>query len=252
MGPVNSPKGRGTCYAEAQRTFDILKIHKRVTNRLRREVYKFWSQAFPDDGFLKKVPGVIHVGAHSGQERERYASRALNVIWVEPIPTVFEALQANIAGIPKQRAYRQLLAAQHGTEYDFHVSSNIGASSSIFELAKHADIWPGVRYTHDIRMVATTLTHLVGAEQINLDEYGALVLDTQGSELLVLKGALDILDRFQFVKTEAADFEIYAGCCQMKDLTEFLRQQGFSLQRKTPFARRDGGGTCYDLVYGRV
>ena len=206
----------------------------------------------PDDGFLREVPGVIHVGANSGQERDKYAASGLNVIWIEPIPSVFEALQGNIAAYPKQRAFRSLLAAEHGAEYDFHISSNAGASSSIFQFAGHKDIWPGIDYVEDIRIAATTLTRLLETEKIDLNEYGALVLDTQGSELLVLKGAIDVLNQFRFVKAEAADFEMYAGSCQLEDLAEFMRRQGFTLRRKTPFARREAGGTYYDVVFARV
>lgn len=225
---------------------------RRVINRLWREFHGLRARMLPDDGFLTEVPGVIHVGAHSGQERDKYAASGLNVIWVEPIPSVFEVLQRNIAAYPKQRAYCSLLAAEHGAEYDFHISSNAGASSSIFEFAGHTDIWPGIHYTQDIRIAATTLTRLLEAENIDLSEYGALVLDTQGSELLVLKGAIEVLNRFRFVKAEAADFEIYAGSCQLKDLIEYMRGQGFILRRKTPFARRDRGGTCYDAVFVRA
>jgi FkbM family methyltransferase len=227
-------------------------LTRRVTRKLWRQVYKIWPRIFPDDRFLKKVRGVIHVGAHLGQERHHYASLGLNVIWVEPIPTVFESLQANIAGVHGQRAYRHLLTDKDGAEYDFHVSSNVGASSSIFDFGRHTDVWPGVHYTHNIRLAATTLTRLVQTEGIDLTEYGALILDTQGSELLVLKGAIDLLDSFQYIKAEAADFEVYSGCCQLNDLTEFLGRRKFVMYRRTPFARRDAGGTCYDVVYKRV
>ena len=214
-------------------------------NRLRRLLY-------PDDWFLKEVAGVIHVGANKGQEREHYASLGLNVVWVEPIPTIFEVLQSNIAVFPKQRAYCRLLADQHGTDYDFHVANNEGASSSILAFAKHFDIWPDVNYTHDIRITATTLSHLVDVEQIDLSKYGALVLDTQGSELLVLKGAVPILDRFRFIKSEVADFESYVGCCQIAELTGFLSRYGFKISHKIPFARRSGGGTYYDALYRHI
>jgi hypothetical protein len=75
------------------------------------------------------------------------------------------------------------------------------------------------------------------------------VLDTQGSELLVLQGAVPILPHFRFIKAEAADFESYVGCCQITDLTAFLGQHGFSLARKSRFAGRDGVGVYYDVLY---
>jgi FkbM family methyltransferase len=125
-------------------------IAARIGRRLR-------NLAFPEDSFLKKVSGVIHVGANTGQERNHYASLGLNVVWVEPIPTVFEKLQKNIADLAEQRAYCRLISDQHGREYTFHISDNGGESSSIFAFGKHPEIWPEVNYTHDIHLSATTL-----------------------------------------------------------------------------------------------
>lgn len=228
-----------------RQAIQILSIPKRAVNKLKRLIA-------PEDWFLKKVPGVIHVGANLGQERERYASLGLNVVWVEPIPSVFEELQSNISVFPKQRAYCRLLADRSGVEYDFHIANNSGASSSIFSLAKHVEIWPDIHFTHDIRITATTLADLVSAEQIDLSRYGALVLDTQGSELLVLKGAIPVLENFRFIRAEVADFESYAGCCRMPELTDFLEKRSFVLVRTTPFAKNEGGGTYYEVLYKRV
>src|SRR5665213_2643311 len=64
----------------------------------------------PDDlFFLAKVPGVIHVGANTGQERDLYQSHGVGVVWVEPIPNVFDQLVKNIAAYPAQRAFKALL-----------------------------------------------------------------------------------------------------------------------------------------------
>jgi len=221
-----------------------INIAKRAINKLRRVLL---------DSFMKEVPGIIHIGANDGAERERYRSLGLNVLWIEPIPATFEALCANIAGFPKQRACRYLLAAEDGKEYTFHVANNGGRSSSILDLAMHREIWPDVEFTDELKIPSITLARLAEIEQLDLREYGALVLDTQGSELLVLQGAAPILDRFRFVKTEVADFEAYAGCCQLPELTEFMRQHGFVLSAKAPFAyTHDKVGTCFDVLYRRV
>jgi FkbM family methyltransferase len=203
------------------------------------------------NSFLRQVRGVIHVGAHAGEERNQYSSRGLDVVWVEPNPVVFERLCLNISGLVKQRAYRYLLAADDGKEYTFHISNNDGASSSILDFAKHQEVWPEVTYTHDICIAATTLDRMMDKEQIDVRGYGALVLDTQGSELLVLRGAVSTLKHFRFVKTEAADFEVYAGCCQLAELTDFMHGQGFELSRKYAFNTTGGVGSCYDVVYRR-
>lgn len=53
--------------------------------------------------FLRKVRGIIHVGANEGQEWDLYAIFGLNVIWIEPIPEVFRTLKRNISAFPLQQ-----------------------------------------------------------------------------------------------------------------------------------------------------
>ena len=98
------------------------------------------------DRILRSGSGVIHVGANIGQEREQYYKMDLNVLWVEPIPHIFEQLNENISDIPKQEAIQALVTDKDGESYDFNIASNNGASSSIFDIKEHADIWPDVKF----------------------------------------------------------------------------------------------------------
>src|SRR5262245_40145510 len=92
--------------------------------------------------YLKRVTGIIHVGANSGQERELYAKYKLKVLWIEPLPHIFEKLRENISCFPDQTAINRLITDKDDAEYLFHVASNEGQSSSILEFAQHREIWP--------------------------------------------------------------------------------------------------------------
>lgn len=87
--------------------------------------------------------------------------RGLEVLWVEPIPEVFARLAHNIKPHPRQKALMALVTDEDGREYDFHVSSNHGASSSIFELARHRELWPHVDFSSTIRLTSVTLPTLL-------------------------------------------------------------------------------------------
>ncbi len=230
--------------------FRIEDVPARVVNKFRRRFFPVDSEA--QDSFLREIPGVIHVGANVGQEKDQYSSLGLNVLWVEPIPAIFEVLCSNISGFPKQRAFCRLLSAEHGREYLLHVSDNDGASSSILDFAQHRKLHPDIHHQSDLRLTSTTLTHLLNEEGIEISDYGALIIDTQGSELLVLKGALSVLPRMQYVKTEVADFEAYKGCCQVTELEEFMKGQGFELLHLVPVISRGGVGTYYEAVFRRA
>jgi hypothetical protein len=100
-------------------------------------------------------------------------------------------------------------------------------------------------------MQTTTLPTLLAAHNIDLTHYDALVLDTQGSELLILKGAESRLDDFQFIKTEAADFESYKNCGTTPQIQDFLARHNFTLARRVPFARLSSAGEYCDLLFKR-
>src|SRR6516225_11709594 len=97
---------------------------------------------------LKKSRGVIHVGANDGEERHWYDGYGLKVVWIEPIPDVFERLVENIRDFPDQRAINALITNEDGALCTLHISNNSGHSSSILDLHLHKDIWPEVSFTH--------------------------------------------------------------------------------------------------------
>ena len=168
------------------------------------------------------------------------------------MPEVFARLQANLAGIAGQSALCALIADAEGREVDFHVASNDGLSSSMLELGRHKEVWPEVNYQRTLKMRTTTLDAMVRDGRIGaVEAFNGLVMDTQGSELLVLKGAGALLRHIDFIKTEAADFESYVGCCQLAELDAFLREQGFAEYRRYRFASRPGLGAYYDVIYRR-
>ena len=113
------------------------------------------------DSFLKHVSGVIHVGANTGQERKFYADHNVNVLWLEPIPEVFEKLKENIKEYPNQKAYKYLVTDVDNKKYKFQIASNDGKSSSILTIGFHSDIWPHVRYERSILISSITLDSFV-------------------------------------------------------------------------------------------
>lgn len=233
---------------EGLRRSEMLKA-RLLLNRLRR------TQALVPrnpDHFLKRVSGVIHIGANAGQERSLYDSFGLRVLWVEAIPDVYRQLVDNVAQFPLQKAVHGLVTDQDDQSYTFHVSNNEGLSSSILPLKHHRDIWPDVTYSGSVPLRSTTLPTLLQNEGVDLTDYNALIMDTQGSELLILKGAEAILRQFMFIKTEVPDFESYAGCAQLDEMTAFLERCGFREYARHRFASRQQGGHYYDVTYQLV
>ena len=201
---------------------------------------------------MREIRGVIHVGANVGEERKRYVIHRLNVVWIEPNPEVFDLLKGRIAPFSNQKAFKYLVTDVDDKEYPFHISSNAGSSSSIYDFAAHREIWPDVTFIKTITLRSITLSSLIKKERLDLAHYDALVLDTQGSELLVLKGAINLLPHIKYVKTEVADFESYAGGCRLSDMDDFLQAHGFRRVAARIFAYKIGLGSYYDVLYASL
>ncbi len=207
----------------------------------------------PEHSYLRKIGGLIHIGANEGQERDFYAAFGLDVIWIEPIPHVFASLKRNISGFPKQRAYNYLVAYEDGKEYQqLNIADNGGASSSIFDFAEHTKMFPHIAYKGSLTLTGTTLGTILKAERIDVRRYTALLLDTQGSELKILRGAAGLLSNFKFIKVEVPDFESYAGCFQVGDLASFMSSSGFRECSRHPILHTPGVGTYFDILYERT
>jgi FkbM family methyltransferase len=221
-----------------------------ITGKVRSFVRQIWSTPKKDpDRFLLDVSGVIHVGANTGQERDLYNLYDLNVLWIEPIPSTFAELTGNIMSLKKQRALQALVTNVDNQEYNLYISNNEGLSSSILALKQHKDIWPDVEYMDSIALRSTTLVSLLKKEKITLSDYQALVMDTQGSELLVLQGSIEVLNQFVYIKTEVPNFEAYEGCCQISDIAHFMKAHKYEEFSRRKFAHRKEGGSYYDIVY---
>jgi FkbM family methyltransferase len=165
------------------------------------------------------------------------------------LPDVFEQLQRNIKNCLNQSAINALVTDRDDQEYTLYIANNNGASSSIFDLARHREIWPDVHFVSSKTMKSTTLDRILSGVSHN---YDALVMDTQGAELLVLKGAAESLMHFKYIKTEAADFESYRSGAQAGDLISYLRAAGFRLIKSVGFARSPKGGQYFELLFERV
>ena len=98
-------------------------------------------------------------------------------------------------------------------------------------------------------MQSTRLDTMFQREGLNIADYDTLIMDTQGSELLVLQGMGKLLDGIKWIRAEAADCDLYEGCCQIKDLDQFLTPLGFERGQTDRGKFLPGLGGCYEILY---
>lgn len=177
--------------------------------------------------------GILHIGAHRGTESGIYNWLNKKVLWVEPNPKIFQDLLDNIQNYYGQKAYNYLLGDKNLDEVDFFLSSNDFASSSIFDFSekfKKNKNERNIKMVGKIKMRMITLDSLCKKNKIDLSNFNHWVIDTQGSELQILKGAEF---NFKFCKSlyiEISTDEIYAdNSTKWDELINFLKKNDFEL-----------------------
>lgn len=170
------------------------------------------------------INGVLHVGAHQGEEAAVYNRLGVPVWWVEANPTLLDVLKKKISRYKNQEALMALVTDKPDEIISFNVANN-GQSSSILEFGTHEAEHPEVKFVDQIQLSTTTIDKLF--EDGLIGEANFLNLDIQGAELLALKGAAEYLENVLYIYSEVNRKELYKGCAIFSDVENWLRQYGF-------------------------
>ena len=174
---------------------------------------------------LKNSNGVLHIGAHFGQEASEYASKNKKVIWIEAHPDYFQILNKAIERYPNQVAVNALLG-DSSKKTQFFVASNEGASSSIFDLAlEHGYEKIGLEMTTTVELDMKRLDDILTPDMV--EHLTHWVVDVQGAELAVLRGAGELINFAKSMEVEVSTREVYQGGVLYEELNAFLDAQGF-------------------------
>jgi len=196
---------------------------------------------------------VVHVGAHFGEEAARYEKMlAKRVVWVEASPDVYKVLTQNIEQartrklgglnrlIPVPRTehicINALVGEEDGEVREFHIFDNDGASNSVFKLNRDDDKFDAVQETGEIlSLPVRTLDSALRDVGVAPSEVDVLVLDTQGAELMCLKGATELLSSAHLIETEVSTEPVYEGGVLLREMEPWLNAKGF---RRMTMVRR--------------
>jgi FkbM family methyltransferase len=167
--------------------------------------------------------GVMHVGAHLGEEKEYYeASGMLPVHWIEAREDLVREMQKFLLP-PQHYVEHALLWRESNVLLKMNVASN-SQSSSILPLADHRIQYPHINYVGTIEMRTKTLDDLLD----DGIECEMIVLDLQGAELEVLKGLTGMRwAKIKWIYTEIFTKELYENCARLSEIDTFLAKQGF-------------------------
>ncbi len=194
---------------------------------------------------------VIDVGAFTGSlcfGIARILPRA-KIYAFEPLPDNFRMLQ-QLEGDINLTAFNVAVGAEEG-EGTFYRNDFTASSSALPIENRHVEAFPQTARAEEISVKFWKLdAHL---EELKLQEKVLLVLDVQGFEFEVLKGADKLLDSVDMVLCEVSFAGLYENQCTFEDLYGFLAPKGFVFKGDAGHLRdpNDGRILQVDALFAR-
>lgn len=197
------------------------------------ELHKNWS--------INPV-GVLHVGAHLGEEVEEYEKFSwLPVIWIEAQPSLVKQLRSSLKS-PMHRIIEAAVWNINDVSLKLHVSSN-SMSSSLLDFGTHSNSYPDIKYIDEIEVLTKRLDSLIEFD----DMPNFINIDIQGVELKAIQSLGKLIERLDYIFVEVNRREVYKECTQVNELDIHLANEGFK-RVTTRWYLKDGWG---DALYIR-
>lgn len=179
----------------------------------------------------KKFSGVVHVGAHHGEEVNAYQSHGVeHVYWIEANRDLMKYLfDATSRFSMKQEYICEVLSDVDNEEVEFKITNN-GQSSSILQLGTHQTHYPHIKVVATKKLTTKRFDTVAKEKQIDLKNIDFVNLDVQGAELKVLKGFGNIFEICQNIKaiySEVNFEEVYVGAPHVNLIDDYLKTYGF-------------------------
>jgi len=164
--------------------------------------------------------GVVHVGAHWAEEHDDYLSCGIkSFVYVEPCKEAFATLENKFIGCNCDVILANVACGAKESESVMYASpNNQGQSNSLLEPSLHLQQHPEVIFTDAELVKVVTLDSIVNS----CKDYDMLVMDCQGYEGEVLKGAKETLKNIDIVYTEVNRGETYKGNMLIDGIDELL------------------------------
>jgi FkbM family methyltransferase len=165
------------------------------------------------------IKGIIHIGAHHGEEVEDYINSGIqDIVMFEPLSYNFEVLEQNLRDANANISAHQVALGNEEKMVTMYLSDNEQMSSSILKPKKHLQNHPTVHF-NGVEEVEMKRLDSFSAEILN---FNFINMDVQGYELEVLKGGVETLNHVDYVYCEVNRDEVYENNAYVEQLDDFL------------------------------
>lgn len=189
---------------------------------------------------LSRHLALLDIGARDGLQWPWRDIANIDPIMVEPDPEEAKRLRGKVINAALWSEQKSL---------QLHVTKSPGASSVFKPNRAFLDQFPeSDRFdiVRSIQMNATTI------DALRLDNIDFIKIDTQGSELEILRGGQNTLQQVMGIEVEVEFAPMYEGQPLFSDIDSYLRAQGFELWdiRRTHWKYK--AGISSSTVKGRL
>lgn len=172
-----------------------------------------------------KIRGVVQIGSHYAEEHDIYKQLGIsNIVYVEPCKDAFEKMVAKMDAIGDSPIMYNVACGEIEAEMEMYVShNNQGQSNSLLKPLLHLEQHREVVFTDKEMVKVIPLDKLLFDRNL----YNLLVMDCQGFEGSILKGATDTLKYIDCIYTECNRGQTYDGNMEIEEMDKYLEPFGF-------------------------
>lgn len=193
-------------------------------------------------GYGIRPTGVLHIGAHAGEEARAYERSGIHKVWwIEANPALLENLRSEVDRYSGHGVIEAVVDAVDDQPVEFYVT-NSSESSSLLDLGTHRQHYPEIDVERTVHLRTITVDTLAGRHDFSGINF--INLDIQGAELRAMRGAVDTLARVDYVYTEVNRESVYRDCALVGEIDEFLGQLGLT-RVKTVWSGAGWGDALY-------
>ncbi len=213
------------------------------------------SVLFNNAKICRRTRGIVQIGSNTGQECPEIQKWSIkNQIHFEPERSCFDQLlrytQEHKQPGETVFLYNLALSDKVG-DFPFWIGKDL-QNSSFLDLNPERTQFHKDANEHSHQEIVSTITldHFWEThKEVSPKGYNLLLIDTQGTELEVFKGASNSLKGFDFICTEVSYFPIYTGTAPAEEITSFLATRGFRLYDQEPPITNIGKHQQANVIY---